>query len=606
MKQDSKAKRTRALTLRPGAAVYAVLWAYALIMTQLLKNPASAVFFWFMVLVLPVSFLAMIISYACVQIYVFTDRSAAEKLSPVQYEVRIINSSPLPIPFAEAITVLPQESGVRCVKERLVLSLPPFGGYSVKTDVRFRYRGIYEIGVSEVYIYDPLRIFRIRKKINNYSNVTVLPRTLETDFGEQRAVSDFPSPASSSVSTREAAETANIREYRAGDPLKSIHWKLSSKAEELQVRDFNTNDDRQTYILIDFAAPTPPPQSEGEKVKGKLSLRSRRAAAKAVSDEDGNGEENPKIDKKRPSPVKKLREKTAKILSDAKARREKRRYMRFRAKGVSAADIEAASMIDALIKETSGKSKKKNVKTAGISTAESVSDTVAAEQAARTDGTENDKKQDISSASSNIASASRTAPVPDEKNRLDTDQWGGAVKADFEDEMPEYCADGVADIASSLLMKELKSGSRCTVLWYDSREEKGFAHTLAATVADFEGAYSRFACAPVVPAENRVSRLADFVSAAQNITVKIVTANLDPINVSQYCTVPSRFGGAGTGCRTEVLLFNPEEKYASPVSRLRYADSCRLLLRQFGIVMREVEETDGTDGRPHLRDKNTP
>ena len=108
MKQDSKAKRTRALTLRPGAAVYAVLWVYALIMTQLLKNPASAVFFWFMVLVLPVSFLAMIISYACVQVYVFTDRSAAEKLSPVQYEVRIINSSPLPIPFAKAITVLPQ------------------------------------------------------------------------------------------------------------------------------------------------------------------------------------------------------------------------------------------------------------------------------------------------------------------------------------------------------------------------------------------------------------------------------------------------------------------------------------------------------------------
>ena len=329
-------------------------------MTQLLKNPASAVFFWFMVLVLPVSFLAMIISYACVQVYVFTDRSAAEKLSPVQYEVRIINSSPLPIPFAKAITVLPQESGVRCVKECLVLSLPPFGGYSVKTDVRFRYRGKYEIGVAEVYIYDPLRIFRIRKKINNYSNVTVLPRTLETDFGEQRAVSDFPSPAASSISTREAAETANIREYRAGDPLKSIHWKLSSKSEEMQVRDFNTNDDRQTYILIDFAAPTPPPESDGEKAKGKLFLRPRRAAANAVPDADGNGEENYQSEKKRLSPVKKLREKSAKILSDAKAKREKRRYMRFRAKGVSAADIEAASMIDALIKETSGKSKKKN------------------------------------------------------------------------------------------------------------------------------------------------------------------------------------------------------------------------------------------------------
>ena len=90
---------------------------------------------------------------------------------------------------------------------------------------------------------------------------------------------------------------------------------------------------------------------------------------------------------------------------------------------------------------------------------------------------------------------------------------------------------------------------------------------------------------------------------ATSCTLVFLSALLTGLNVYNKL---GRFGGAGTGCRTEVLLFNPEEKYASPVSRLRYADSCRLLLRQFGIVMREVEETDGTDGRPHLRDKNTP
>ena len=59
MNSSDKSKRKSRLTLRPGAAVYGALFLYALLMTQLLKNPASAVFFWFIVIILSVSFAAV-------------------------------------------------------------------------------------------------------------------------------------------------------------------------------------------------------------------------------------------------------------------------------------------------------------------------------------------------------------------------------------------------------------------------------------------------------------------------------------------------------------------------------------------------------------------
>ena len=118
-----------------------------------------------------------------------------------------------------------------------------FGGYSVKTDVSFRYRGLYEIGVESVDVSDPFRIFRIRKNIHYYSSVRIYPRTLPLDTYEERAASDTPAPFTRAAATPDAAEAANIREYRMGDQLRSVHWKLSAKADDLMVRDFNTNDD---------------------------------------------------------------------------------------------------------------------------------------------------------------------------------------------------------------------------------------------------------------------------------------------------------------------------------------------------------------------------
>ncbi len=568
MADYNKTKKEPLIKLQWGALLYFLLYCYALLMTQLLRNQISSVFFWFMIIAAPLSFFIMLLGRAAIQVYVMTDTNQTEKLAPVEYEIRVINGSPLPYPFVEAIMSKPRDDGVRCLHQRLMLSLTPFGGYSVKNTVSFRYRGLYEIGVHELYICDPLRIFKMRVDINNFSNVTVYPRKLEFEKDNESAVSDIPSPYVRTLDSRDKSEVSNIREYRLGDSLKAVHWKLSSKSEELQVKDYNTNDDRHTYIFVDLAAPSPCPEVLREEARKKLKKLTK--ANKSTDNEDDNSEKTT------------LKEKLSSLSKGFKENKRAHKYRRRRARGNTAKDIETIDMIDALIRETSGKSKK-----------------------AKKDEIDKIFEKDGPSADemiaklSNIVGNSAAAATEDELYEARR-AWGGIVKAEFEDELPEYCADGVVEIAVAAMNSEIRRGNKCTVVWYDSRSEKGMYCVDLSDMGEFDDTYLRFASAPVMPSEKIITDLTGIIGEAVNVTIRIVTANIDPASVSRYCAVPSMFGGAGTGCVTEIMLFNPHDKYLDKLERLEFAASQRMRLRHNGISMTDVREMTQNDGRTVL------
>lgn len=564
-------KREPALRLQRGAALYFLLYLYALLMTQLLRNPISSVFFWFMIIAAPLSFAVMMLGRATIQVYVMTDKNQTEKLSPVEYEIRVINTTPIPFPFVEAIMSKPREDGVRCLHERLVLSLIPFGGYSVKNTVVFRYRGLYEIGVHELYICDPLRLFKLRVDVNNFSNVTVYPRKLSFERENESAVSDVPSPFVQINDSRDKSEVSNIREYRMGDPLKSVHWKLSSKAEELQVKDYNTNNDRHTYIFVDLAAPTPAPEVRREEARRTLKKLEKTAAS--ATDANGDG----KIS---------LKERISALLETAKENKRAHKYRRRRARGSTHKDIETIDMIDALIRETSGRAKKEKPKKKP-----DIDDILA------NDNTPSDREM-IEKLQSIVGEDKKSASRDEllEARRA----WGGIVRPEFEDELPEFCADGVVEIAVAAISSELAKGNKCTVVWYDKRSETGLFSVDITDMAQFDDTYLRFASAPVAHEDKVITDLTGIIGEAVNVTIRIVTANIDPESTARYCAVPTMFGGAGTGCVTEVLLFDPTDKYLYPHERIEYTAEVRLQLRHNGLTLSDIKELSHSDGRTVL------
>ena len=104
-----KEKKARFLAPRPGFILYLVLLPFCLVFTQLLRSPASAILFIFLLILPPLSILYLILARAMIKIYTDVDRTRTKKGESVEYEIKIINESPLPFPLVETVVTLPSD-----------------------------------------------------------------------------------------------------------------------------------------------------------------------------------------------------------------------------------------------------------------------------------------------------------------------------------------------------------------------------------------------------------------------------------------------------------------------------------------------------------------
>ncbi len=271
-----------AFAVTPRFSSYLILFVVSLVFTQALLSKISHIFFWFVFILPWLLLIYVLLSRHALTVGMLSDNATTEKNAPYTYEFRIDNRSPLALPFIEALVSIPQSNSVRCTERFVRLSLAPFTGYCMKNTVRFRYRGTYEIGVKSFYIYDFFRLFRVRVDVENLTTVYVLPRRLTLDDTLAQAISDSTVRTVRSPLVVDKLEVSDIRDYQNGDPLKSIHWKLSSKSENFIVKDYNTGTSNQTVVFCDLEPHFPdtaPTHGETEATAEK-SRRARRSERK--------------------------------------------------------------------------------------------------------------------------------------------------------------------------------------------------------------------------------------------------------------------------------------------------------------------------------------
>lgn len=277
-----------AIIVTPRFSSYIVLFLLSLLFTQALLSKVSHILFWFILLLPGVLFLYLLIARHALSVNMMSDTVTIEKNQPYTYDFRIDNRSPLALPFVDAQVSIPQSNSVRCTRRTVRLSLAPLSGYHMKNTVRFRFRGTYDIGVTCFYVYDPLRLFRARVDVSGLSTVYVLPRRLTREDGDALAVADSTARTVRAPQVVDKLEISDIRDYRAGDSLKSIHWKLSSKSDDFVVKDYNTGTANETLIFCDMTAhfPDEAPRAQDEAVPKprRVSRRERKVQQRAAAD----------------------------------------------------------------------------------------------------------------------------------------------------------------------------------------------------------------------------------------------------------------------------------------------------------------------------------
>lgn len=113
--------------------------------------------------------------------------------------------------------------------------------------------GPHRLGPLSVLVSDPLGIFEFSVTEDQLEAVEVLPEHISVEhFKIPHSTESAISGTQEGKSQGQSTNFLGVREYRAGDPIRQIHWKLSAKHQELVVKEFENIVNTELTICLDM------------------------------------------------------------------------------------------------------------------------------------------------------------------------------------------------------------------------------------------------------------------------------------------------------------------------------------------------------------------
>ena len=143
--------------------------------------------------------------------------------------VELVNRSALPFPRVELEFFVTDLFGGLDDVRSITCALGSRERSRLAFDVTFAHLGSYAAGVSRVVIHDLLGLFHVSLSEGARRVVVVRPKTVQ--MGEASLTRALIDDSKSSLRPVAADDVdyASVREYRFGDPLKTVHWNLSAR-----------------------------------------------------------------------------------------------------------------------------------------------------------------------------------------------------------------------------------------------------------------------------------------------------------------------------------------------------------------------------------------
>lgn len=122
-----------------------------------------------------------------------------------------------------------------------------------------RYSGRMYISIQDFYITDYFGIIPIKIYLKASARITVLPELFACELGERFA----PSMSEEGYADKKGddrTEIFQLREYQSGDDIKQIHWKLSSKLDEIILKEASRPQSKYRLVFWDKRVQSSPAQ----------------------------------------------------------------------------------------------------------------------------------------------------------------------------------------------------------------------------------------------------------------------------------------------------------------------------------------------------------
>lgn len=185
--------------------------------------------------------------------FALQDKTVA-KDDPFPVQICITNNSIFPIGKAEAKIEYYNVFNKHINEFELYLPIQPRNSQRVTFKLKSKFCGIIKVRISEIRIYDPLRIFKFRVGKNVATEIAVLPNAHEISgtVTYSDRINEESSVYSENFPGDDPSEVFDLRDYAVGDKLNRIHWKLSSKKDEFIVKEYSLPIDIPCTLFLDL------------------------------------------------------------------------------------------------------------------------------------------------------------------------------------------------------------------------------------------------------------------------------------------------------------------------------------------------------------------
>jgi uncharacterized protein (DUF58 family) len=156
----------------------------------------------------------------------------------------------------------------------LFACVPPRSEREASYKIRPASRGLYEFGPVRVLSRFPLGLMERSYELGAVENLVVYPRIGRLKPLWRRAADAGEPTADQSPGRRGASddEFYRLREYRAGDNPRAIHWRTTARRSQLMVREFQNNRCRDLFLVVDLWLPETALAHDQERVELAVSL----------------------------------------------------------------------------------------------------------------------------------------------------------------------------------------------------------------------------------------------------------------------------------------------------------------------------------------------
>jgi len=141
--------------------------------------------------------------------------------------------------------------------EEKYFSVPPYGSYETVFFISPKYRGNHDVGVTNIFLYDFLGLFKFKQRHDEKLVLVVTPNIHNIPYLPLESVLQGGASGRTFRHEEDYSIIADFRKYRPTDGYKKIHWKLSAKKNELISKDYQETEKHAALLMFDNSAPLP-------------------------------------------------------------------------------------------------------------------------------------------------------------------------------------------------------------------------------------------------------------------------------------------------------------------------------------------------------------